>query len=351
MKIKKLSIISFTYKGAGLADEIAKAMALDYQVNAYTKCSDERAFKLAMPVDDLQEWAKNNVAEQANLLFIGACGIAVRTIAPFIKDKLSDPAVLVADEAGAYIIPILSGHFGGANELATMIAEKLNMQPVLTTATDVNNTFAVDVFAAKNDLVIANKSGIAKVSSKLLRDGEITMSIEGSYLGTLPKEVKLINYPPKEQVDVVISARKKENALLTLIPKCTVIGMGCKKGISEEALSQFLEESLDKALLYKESIIAISSAKRKEGEPGLIALANRLSVPFETYEESQLAALPGEFSSSDFVKSQLGVDNVCERAAILAAGDGGSLIVKKTAKDGMTIAIAKKKWSVNFDEA
>lgn len=107
------------------------------------------------------------------MLFVGAAGIAVRAIAPLVKDKLTDPAVLVMDEAGQFVIPILSGHVGGANELARLIAGLCQAVPVITTATDVNRVFAVDVFAAKNSLIIADREAARHVAMDLLEGREV----------------------------------------------------------------------------------------------------------------------------------------------------------------------------------
>ena len=119
----------------------------------------------------LSDWTRQQFAEKNAIVVIGACGIAVRMIAPFVSDKLSDSPVVVADEAGTFVIPLLSGHMGGANELAEQIAGQIGGIPVITTATDVNHTFSVDLFAKKCGLSIYNREGIAKVSAKIL-DGK-----------------------------------------------------------------------------------------------------------------------------------------------------------------------------------
>ena len=132
------------------------------------------------------------------------------------------------------MIPILSGHVGGANELAVSLAEKIGAKPVITTATDIHNQFAIDMFAKKNGLTIVNKDGIAKVSSKVLSGKHITMSIEQGHFeknGKLPREIELVEYPPLQKVDVVISSENKEfDTMLLLGPKEYAGGIGCKKG-------------------------------------------------------------------------------------------------------------------------
>ena len=138
--MKKMGIASFTERGRKRAEEVRKIFLGEYQILPYEKDRGE----------SLKEWCLRCFEEGEALVFVGACGIAVRTIAPFLQDKTKDPAVLVMDEAGRYVISLVSGHLGGANRLALKIAESLGAEPVITTATDVNGKFAVDVFAKDN---------------------------------------------------------------------------------------------------------------------------------------------------------------------------------------------------------
>ena len=178
-----LSIISFTEKGAHLSLKLLDMLSEEGE-NAwlYTKCSKYRDGsinkRLRYVYSNTDEWAKVQMSAKNELLFIGACGIAVRAIAPWVANKLYDSPVLVMDELGTYVIPILSGHVGGANEIAAKIGKMTGAIPVITTATDLNRCFAVDIFAKKNYLYIENKNGIAKVSSKVLRGEKISMAIE-----------------------------------------------------------------------------------------------------------------------------------------------------------------------------
>lgn len=181
----KLSVISFTENGKQLSESIVKLLEKELEIKLYTKCEagikDDIYSDILFLKKSVGDWAKERMQEQNALLFIGACGIAVRAVAPFLTDKLHDVPVLVMDEKGKYVIPILSGHMGGANDLANHIAEKTGAEAVITTATDLNKKFAVDLFAKRNRLYIANKDGIVKVSSKVLAGKEITMSIEAGH--------------------------------------------------------------------------------------------------------------------------------------------------------------------------
>ena len=377
-----LSIISFTENGIRLSGKIKAAVEASKNeryhrnVSVYTKCSHftEAQLKLSiLYVDEaIQSWAKTQMEQRNAILFIGACGIAVRAIAPWVTDKLCDSPVLVMDEKGQYIIPILSGHVGGANELARQLGEQIGAIPVITTATDLNRKFAVDVFAQKNGLRIVNKDGIAKISSKVLAGEKITMSVENGHIGekiNLPEEIKMIPYPPVNPVDILVTAEDvrripypldiqvdaasediEGSALIYLQPKEYVIGMGCKKGKEYEKIDQFIQKSLEEAGIDKNQIFALASIDKKKEEEGFLAWSRKQGCAFLTFSVEQLQAVEGCFHTSSFVKEQVGVDNVCERSALCGCGLNGRLIYEKHTEDGMTIAIAKREWSVSFDE-
>lgn len=351
----KISVISFTKNGIFLSEKIENLLC-EKECVLYTKCGaycKERQ-TVRFVAGSIGEWAKEQFEERNALLFIGACGIAVRAIAPHITDKLYDSPVLSMDENGQYVIPLLSGHVGGANELAISIAEKTGAKPVITTATDIHDKFAVDLFAKKNGLAIVNKDGIAKVSSKVLSGKSIAMSVEPGHLEKdvkLPKGIELVQYPPLQKVDVAIASENRElETALLLRPKEYVIGIGCRKGKEAKKIEDFIRSHLKRAGISLEQIFGMSSIAVKRDEPGLLAWSRQERLPFVTYTAEELGRVEGEFHKSEFVREQVGVDNVCERAALKMCGPGGRLVYEKHAKDGMTIAIAKKDWRVRFDE-
>ncbi|MCM1427450.1 MAG: cobalamin biosynthesis protein [Eubacterium sp.] len=302
------------------------------------------------------------------LLFIGACGIAVRAVAPYISDKLHDVPVLVMDEMGSYVIPILSGHMGGANKLALCLAKEMGAEPIITTATDIHGKFAVDLFAKKNHLFIENKNGIAAVSAKVLAGEEITISMEPRYekdskkrgSGVVeesrltdrdcpPQGVRLVSYPPKELVDVIVTSGGDDfGAAVLLRPREYVIGIGCKKGKSAEEIEDLLIRQMKEAGISTEQVFVLASVSNKRNEQGIVAWCRKEGLPFLTYSAEELQKVEGDFAHSDFVESKVGVDNVCERAALKACGEDGKLILGKYAENGMTIAIAKRGWTPDW---
>lgn len=348
----KIAIISFTAKGATLAQTLQKCLG-EVETAVYSKhkaLPDD--FEGMYVENSLSEWAGERFQEHGALLFIGACGIAVRAIAPYVKDKLEDSPVLVMDEASRFVIPVLSGHFGGANELAAKIAEKTGAVPVITTATDVNRLFAVDVFARKNRLAICNRSGIEKVSSLILSGQPVTMAVAGACTGNWPQELTPVPYPVSGRVSVMVSpfSADTEKAELQLCPMAYVLGIGCRRGKSFEEIEEAAERQLKKSGIRWEALAAVASVDRKKHEPGLLDFAAKHRLPFLTFSADELKTIEGIFSSSAFVEKQVGVDNVCERAAMAACGENGTLIAEKYAENGITVAIAEKKWSVTFDE-
>ena len=333
----QIEIISFTEQGRQTAEKIEKCMRTNSQIQGQVSRYDGRNLE-----QSLQEWCGQAFWSAQLLIFVGAAGIAVRTIAPFLRDKFTDPAVLVVDEKGNYVIPILSGHVGRANEYAAYLAEKLSATAVITTATDLNKKFAVDVFAQKNKLVIKDRVWAKKISAAILQGEKIGVFCEGGIIGALPEE--LLGKPEAQQISIGIHTESH------LIPKAVTIGIGCRKGKLEEELEQFVLEQLEKQQIALESIACVASVDKKKEEPGLVTFCQKYGLEFQTFSPEQLSRVQGDFAESTFVEETIGVGNVCERAAMCAQHtEKAHIILNKTAENGMTLAIAEKEWSVTFE--
>lgn len=392
--MEQINIISFTKKGESLANklgeylkeekldpyeieeekldsyetEVEKLQVQKKQIQLVNKCKSSDDYS-SVP---LSECAKESFEKKQGLIFVGAAGIAVRTIAPYLKDKLHDPFVIVIDEKGSFVIPILSGHVGQANEYARKIASFLGAQAVITTATDINHCFAADLFAQKNHFMIQNKEGIAKVSAKTLSHKNVTVQCQNrvitlSYDGKIVKEESLEDYQNRKKkeseknqtanldefefvpIDIIISPflADREKGTLWLVPPCIVVGVGCRRGKEASAIEQTILDQLTEHGIAKEAVCAIASIDRKKDEIGLIETAKKMCVPFVTFSEETLRMVPGNFTASPFVEKTVGVDNVCERSSI-AAAPGGHLLSGKYAKDGVTVAIAQKLIPISF---
>lgn len=346
----QIEIISFTSQGSSLAEKIKEIMKV--YGNVQVTSGKEKNISL-------QAWTENAFSKAQVLIFVGAAGIAVRAIAPFVQDKFKDPAVLVVDEKGTYVIPVLSGHVGGANAYALQLAEKLQAQAVITTATDINQKFAVDVFAKKNQLFIKDRAWAKEISAAILGGEKIGFFCEGQVTGTIPEEVvteQVIGTMPEEVVaeEGKVTERHRINVGIhntcQLIPKAVTVGIGCRKGKSAEEIETFVLEQLEKQQIAMESISCVASVDKKKNEAGILAFCEKYGLEFQTFSPEELERVPGEYTQSEFVEKTIGVGNVCERAAICAWKQNRAHILQpKTAQNGKTLAIAEKEWSVRFE--
>lgn len=354
----KVSIISFTAAGSILSLKLKEILISEGMLcEAYTNGRYAKASFIKERKDSLSEWTKSQFSGVEAIIFIGATGIAVRAIAPFLVNKKNDPAVIVIDEQGTFVISLLSGHLGGANQLTELIAKKLKSIPVITTATDVNNLFAVDVFAKKNKLLIKSFPLAKEISAALLDKKEVGIICDVPVEGTIPKELRLIreDEPLSEKLELGICISAKENKIspfqktLYLVPAVVTVGIGCKKGTKKEQIESLFERAISECGYSWDSVEQITSIDLKKNEEGICQLAKEHGILFQTYPKEKLASLTGEFSESKFVESITGVSNVCERSAVLGSGNG-RLVLKKLAENGVTVAIAEKDWRVKFDE-
>ncbi len=282
-------------------------------------------------------------AESERMVFVGSCGIAVRKIAPFVHDKRTDPAVICVDEKGTFVIPLLSGHIGGANALARHIAENLHATPVITTATDINRKFSVDTWATENGCVLSSMK-LAKAVSAAILEQDIPLKSDFPITGSLPNGV-ISGETGNLGIYLTLSDKEPFENTLRLIPKVLHLGIGCRRGIEKEAIERAVTRVFNENSLDFRAVQSAASIDLKKDEEGLLSFCKEQNIPIRFYSAPELEAVPGEFTPSPFVQKVTGVDNVCERAALIGAED---LIVRKTACHGVTVAVAKRKWEVHF---
>lgn len=275
------------------------------------------------------DWAEARFREGAALIFVGAAGIAVRAVAGCVRDKLSDSPVIVIDDMGQFVIPLLSGHAGGANKLALICAELLGAVPVITTSTDIHGAFSADVFAVENGLMIRGREGIRRVSAKAIEGKPVTLSVK--------------HYPPKAPVDIIVADETDREYSLLLSPKPYTLGVGMRKGTDPETAESRLLAILHEMRIRPEEIYAVCTIDLKEGEPALRAFCDRHRLPLITFDAETLLEAEGSFTASEFVRRTVGVDNVCERAALIGAGPGAELVFGKRAGCGITAAAAVRR--------
>lgn len=270
-----------------------------------------------------------------SLLFIMATGIVVRVIADFIEDKTTDPGVLVMDEKGDFVISLLSGHLGGANEQAIKLSKLLDCTPVITTASDVNKVLSIDMFAKKYKLILKDMEGAKRLTQQLV-NGHLVQIV-----GLENISEKGYTYQSSSAL-VEISHQKIASHSVQLLPKNLVLGVGCRRGTSKEDLWAFIKESFKRNGLAVECISNIGSAWIKGDEKGLIDLSSDLNVPFVTFTKEEIEKVDHLFDGSDFVREQIGVSSVSMPCGYLAS-DCGILMMEKIKHKGMTLSIWEKK--------
>lgn len=397
----KLSIICFSLTGL----ETASRLKTEFEKQGHRVLLASKSKYLK---DSIQEsvlkWTESRFSADDGILFVGACGIAVRSIAPYVASKKSDPAVLVIDECGKFVISLLSGHLGGANELALTASEILNAQAVVTTATDLHECFAVDIFAKKNGCDIMNMTAAKEVSAAVLAGEKVGFYSEFPWTGKLPQGLILCDRKgvpvsldeknrtgklpgevtkkqetgksPEEVMEkqetgkaaeevsaeesageqavklgVAVTIHKSCAPFLStvqVIPKVVTLGMGCHKNKEPEGIEKAADSCLEQGDIFPQAVEQLASISIKKHEPGLLALAEKKKLPFLTFGGEELMKVQGDFTPSAFVKSVTGADNVCERSAVLGAAKG-KLIKRKSGGDGVTTALALREWEVHFE--
>lgn len=338
----KVAVFAYSRQGCKTARKVMEFFS-NNEVRAYTmeRYEEEGFGAIQKPsktfYGPIFEWADA-------MVFVGSIGIAVREIAPHVKNKLIDPAVVSIDELGKFVVPLLSGHIGGANDLALDLAMLLDSTPVITTATDINKKFSVDAWAARQGLFITNLNAAKTVSATIL---ERNVPLKSD----LPIVTKLPNGAVVGEcgdVGICISCFKKKpfDETLLLVPPILHLGIGCRRGTSAEAIKEAVELVLNEHQLHHKAIKQVASIDLKADEAGLLEYCRDKKFPAVFYTADELQAVPGEFTASERVLQVTGVDNVCERSAMIGAE---KLLVKKTSHNGVTVAVAAEHWEVRFE--
>lgn len=320
--MKPLRYLSFSHKGALLAERLAAAIG-----GEASRCGQGAS---------LAGWTQSAFSQARGLIFVGAAGIAVRAIAPWVKSKSEDPAVVVVDECGHFAVPILSGHLGGANDLARRISAVCGAVPVLTTATDANGVFAVDEWAKRQNSRVLNPQAIKNVSSAVLSGRTVQVYSPWPISGEPPAFVEQTENG--EKYDVRLDVCGGSRTALCLAPRILALGIGCRRGVHQSALERAFRELLAASGVQAGAVFAAASIDLKRDEPGLLAFCEGRGWPCRFYTAQELETAQGDFTASAFVQRVTGVDNVCERSAVLASG--GGLYWKKSAGNGVAMALA-----------
>ncbi len=313
----KLAILALTTGGKKLAKHLAHALTAD-NINIVNG--------IANTTSDI--WHNYD-----GLIFIMATGIVVRSIAPLIANKQTDPAIVVIDEAGKHAISLLSGHLGGANKLAVEIATITGGEAVITTASDTLGFTPIDLWAKYNNLTLGRGSFTA-LSAKLVNHGCLTLWSD--LAGDLPPEFIPATNPDK--VDLIISNRLYPQCENLLYPKNLIVGIGCNRGVSVAEIRISLAEICRNKGLNRQAVAAMASLDLKSDEEGLLEFCKEDNLAITFYTASQLNTICP--SRSAVVFKATGAYGVCEPAALLRAATD-KLLHGKTKWTNVTIAIAQ----------
>lgn len=350
----RTAVFALTAAGAALGGRVVLALGDEAELFV----SQRHPVSGARYFEKLQQAVAENFPRYDALVFIMAAGIAVRTIAPYLKSKLEDPAVLVLDERAQHVISLLSGHVGGANDLARRLALSLGADPVITTATDVEGYLAPDAIASKLGLFPEPHEEIQRLNSALLEGKKIFYYIDPvcrladfyarELLGhgfcladfaALPDEAQALQVVISENEEIPLRQGR-----LFLRPLRLIAGVGCRRGTKSSYIKKALTEAAAKLGLPLQAVAAMASTVFKDEEQGLFDTARELGVPLSFYDNDALNRMIYRYDlcESAFVRRITGVGNVCESAALAAAGSG-RLVLGKTKFEKVTVALVWQK--------
>ncbi|MBF2477068.1 cobalt-precorrin 5A hydrolase [Listeria marthii] len=334
MSTDKIAIIAVTERGRDLAITLAETVAGTIFVPE--KHHNEHTHILT---PNFGTGLRTIFTEYQALICIMATGIVVRTLAPVIEDKLSDPAVIVMDEYGQFIISLLSGHVGGANALTEQIAELTGGAAVITTATDRANVAAIDNIAKQLDGYLPNFKATTKRINGLLAAGkEVGLHVDE------PFEVDTRGFTNKE-VSPQIFISTKNNLppakieRIQLVPRQFILGVGCRKGISVETIDLAFRHFCEQENIHPRAFRAIHSITLKAEEPAILHLAEKWGIEFIVHSAEELQTVAEKYPTSAFVQKTVQVGNVALSSADI--GSNGNVITSRFAENGVTFAAGK----------
>lgn len=351
----RIAVIAITRNGALLGKKLREGL-VGAELHVSSRYAGQ-AGKGAVPFEaaDLKSLIGSLWHDVDGFVMVMATGIVVRMIAPLLESKQTDPAVVTMDDAGRFAISLLSGHLGGANELAERCAFLTGARAVITTATDANKLPSFDMLAREQGWVIDDISQVKTLNRLLLDDEEIAVVDPGgktrcwfhgrgrlSFFETITEAtsskargflfVTNRHLPPQTQ---------PEN-LLILRPRNLVLGIGCNRGTPVDEIEAFVAAHLKRIFVSLKSVCCIASAAAKRDEAGLIAFAARHGIPMEFFESEALNQVACPSPPSEYARAAIGAAGVAEPAALLASG-GGRLLLKKVKSESVTLAVAELK--------
>ena len=348
--MERISVLAITKNGVEMGLSL-KSLFPDWQIFAPSKFSDNN--EMINWYDDstsikIVELFQSNDA----LICLFSLGAVIRLIAPHIKDKKTDPAVIVIDDKAQFVISVLSGHLGGANELSNNIAAKINATPVITTAADVNKTIPVDLVGKEFGWKIDDDATVTKVSAFMVNKEKIGVLQDAGEKGWWKKELpenvsKYENFEGLKNSgskgflivsDQTFNDEILENAVVYR-PQTLVVGVGLHWDTSKDTIKDGLLSSLEKFHLSSKSLARFVSIKKEKDVEGLIELGKEMDIPIEYIDREELATITTP-NPSKTVQAFEGTSSVSEAAA-LKSSSGKLIVEKQKFPPNLTIAIAR----------
>lgn len=333
----KIALVSINQPSLNSACKLLEYLE-GFEVDVYGKKDLEHNLENLKTYEKIDTVLQDGWKKYDAIICILAMGIVVRKIAPLLESKATDPAIIVMSMDLTKVIPLLSGHIGGANELSDLLASRLpNCMNFVSTATDQTKTFAFDMFAKKNNLEIENLKCLAKISNSLLNKKEVEVKTYESIFETIPNKTNLKRVDEQtSELCVNITPFSDEN--LTLKPK-VYLGFGCNRDTSFEDIEASFFWFLEKHNLKREQIENIASFEAKADEKGLLEFALKYNFDIKFYNEQEINSLQGEFSPSQATKF-FGLKGVSEPSSMLVSKYNELIIPKNVYEKKITIAAA-----------
>lgn len=324
----KIAIWSVT-RGAG---RVAYRLGSEISADIYTLKKFE--INNTLQIDNFTDELGKQFNRYDAHIFIMATGIVIRKIAPLIKSKDVDPAVVVIDEQERFVISLLSGHLGGANELASDLAQQFSLLPIITTSSDITGKIAIDTLSQKMNCEMENLEKAKNITSLIVDNKKVDI--------LLPKNVTFGENGNSE--GVVITSNKENIEVMRLYPKNLILGIGCRRGTLKEDILKAVDILMKKYNLSYKSIRKIATVDVKADEIGLIDASKELGHEPIIIDRSEILTVENNFKGSEFVKKQIGVTCVSEPCAYLASNKNGKFIEQKFIYNGITISIYEEKF-------
>jgi cobalt-precorrin 5A hydrolase len=352
-------VISITKRGIETALKIKNALSnikLQSEVYAPKKYMQNDLIPLEQKLD---EFIKETCTSVDAIVAVMATGIIIRAVAPYLQGKLVDPAVISVDASGKFVISLLSGHYGGANELTRLIAEGIGATAVITTASDSLGKQSVDELARIMHLSIVNPESLVSVNTVLVNGERLalilvghqkipTNAVYGYVVEKAENLAQAIEITSRYDAAAIITKElltdeKPVKPITILKPKRIVMGIGARKEITKDQILEAVRSALVRTNLPLEHIGGLATVDLKKNSRGMLDAARKLGLKFEFVSVEELRAFKHEDLSSDseMVQNKIGVGGVCERAALMKAGKNPNLILKKQKLNGVTVAIAE----------